>query len=124
MLMTSYKGHVTGVLNEASSQQFHSCFALVNCACIFLTTKYTFEKFKCNQILENVISSVGGCSFGIYLFHIIILRSDLMVQFTKWLTALKVPPLLSAYLLCFVVLLISYVITLILSKVTFKKILS
>ena len=125
MLMIYYKGQVTGVLNERVSQQFHSGFALLNCSCIFLTVKFVFERFQVPSLLEKMILSLGSCSFGIYLFHIIILRClEWRATFMKFLATIGVPPLLSAYLLCFVVLLISYVITLILSKVSFKKILS
>ena len=72
--MTYYKAKLMGECSEGTSQTFHNSFVIVNCISVFLTVKYFFRESPILKIMEKRIISLGRCTFGIYLFHIAIMR--------------------------------------------------
>lgn len=72
--MTYQKALITGECNEGVSQAFHNSFVLINSVTIFITAKWFFGKYKIPEVLKKVILSVGSCTFGIYLFHVLFLK--------------------------------------------------
>lgn len=119
--MTFYKAQNTGEWTEGSLQTFHNCFVVLNCVSVFTTIRFLFEKRKLPDAADRIILSLGGCTFGIYLWHIGVKERPL---FGKWLRGLQAAGLnymIAIFIMCFVVLFISYVITLILSKIPLLK---
>ena len=109
---------LTQVLNAEVSQGFHSIFVTINCICVFLTAKYCFTAFRIPQWLKKAIHSVGQCSFGIYLIHVMIQESEAMATLLLQLS-IRINSLLSCFIQCFCVMLIGYGVTLILRKIPF-----
>lgn len=119
--MTYYKGVVTGGFSAAESQTFHGNFAVLNIICIFVTVKYIFAYIRLPHWMEALISSVGECTFGIYLLHILVLRIPFMEKFLTFLIRNGVNSMLAVFIQCFCIMLISYFITLVLKRVPVLK---
>lgn len=117
-ILTYYRIVLTGECIQSKSQYFHNTFVIINCFSIYITSKYIFEKNKINNIVKNILLLLGRCSFGIYLFHVLILN---MLNKTKFLSFLKedlcIYPLLAIFIYCFVILIISFMITYLLKKI-------
>lgn len=69
MGMTHLLGIVSGELSEARSQTFLACLIAVPAIAVFLLVKKLFSKGACPRPLAVAIRSMGGCTFGIYLLH-------------------------------------------------------
>ena len=107
---------ITQVLTTEESQGFHSLFAMVNCICVFATVKYIFEHHSVPNLLNRMILSLGQCTFGIYLIHIMILESEpLRVLLSNLLMRLN--SMLSCLIQCACVIAIGYVVILIAKKI-------
>ena len=115
--ITYYKGVITGVLNENESQGFFGIFVVVNCVAIFITTKYLWEESEIPLWLRKIIVSVGGCTFGVYLIHAKLVGSGLFIRGIEFLRNVGINQMLAAWILCFVVLAVSYMVTFVLSKI-------
>lgn len=67
---TTYRmGVVDGGWSEANSQTYLACLILVPAATLFLLLKALFASGRCPRVLAAAIRSLGSCTFGIYLFH-------------------------------------------------------
>ena len=106
----------TQVLNAEVSQGFHSIFVLINCITVFLTAKYCFTNFRIPGWLQTAIVSLGQCTFGIYLIHIMIQESEPIKNLLVFLV-MYVNSLLACFIQCGCVMMIGYVIVLVLRKV-------
>lgn len=117
--MIYYMHGVTGVCTKEKSQDFHSAFILLPCIAIYMAMKY-FWSGKAGQCvparIKKIIVSLGSCTFGIYLLHMLIKEyfSGLWDVFrVSW----HMNQMLAALLLCAVVFAAGYVLTLILKQV-------
>lgn len=72
-VMTNYRIKNTAFANEGDAQYFFNAFVLINCVAIFLTVKYITVHYKIPIKLERLILKMGGCTFGIYLIHPILM---------------------------------------------------
>lgn len=117
-LLIYRKAVLTQVLNAEVSQGFHSMFVIVNCITVFLTFKYCFTTMKLPEILKKAIHSVGQCTFGIYLVHVMIQESRAMTDLLLALS-MRINSLVSCFLQCGCVMVIGYAVTLILKKVPY-----
>lgn len=68
--MTDLLGRVDGELSEARSQAFLSCLSVFPASALFLAARALFAGRACPAPLAACIRSLGGCTFGIYLFHV------------------------------------------------------
>lgn len=117
--MINYMYGVTGECTKETSQTFHSSFIVFPCIAIYVALKY-FWSGKTGQRVpgtaKKIITSLGGCTFGIYLLHMLIKEyfSGLWDVFREdW----HVNHMLSALLVCASVFAAGYVLTLVLKKV-------
>lgn len=117
--MINYMYGVTGECTKETSQTFHSSFIVFPCIAIYVALKY-FWSGKTGQRVpgtaKKIITSLGGCTFGIYLLHMLIKEyfSGLWNVFREdW----HVNHMLSALLVCASVFAAGYVLTLVLKKV-------
>lgn len=122
-LMTYYKIKVTGECSESKSQTFFGCFSLINVVSIYITIKYLIEKIRIPQLVEKVICSVGESTFGIYLLHLLFLKQlPIIPKVWNILERILGPnSLLSAFIVCVIVMGLSYIGTLIMKKTPILK---
>lgn len=119
--MTCHKWKITGILSEELSQDFHSIPNVINLICVFVTTKYIFENIKILKVIENIIISVGSCTFGIYLIHILIKKLTLTNYIFVSLTKLKINDMLISFIFCAYIIISSYIIIYLIKKIPFFK---
>lgn len=111
-LMTTWKAVRTGECNENVSQTFFNCFVMILCAAVFLSVQVWTTSHAMPSKLQQAVLSVGQCSFGIYLIHVLVMRFSFMGRFFAWLRELLPPlPMTDVLLYCVVVLLFSWGIT-------------
>lgn len=121
--LTYYKAKITGVCNEGSSQAFHNTFVLINAACIFVTCQYWQETSRFLQKIGNSVMSIGGCTFGIYLMHLFIMRRP-EIRALSWKLfheTISAPPILYGFLYCALVFFIGYIATWIFKKIPWLR---
>lgn len=122
-LITYYKIKVTGECSENQSQTFFSCFSMINVATVYLSVKYWMGNIKMPGRLEKMICSFGEATFGIYLLHLLFLQ-QLPVIPKVWRVLEKIlgpNSLLSALIVCVIVMGLSYLVTLIMKKMPIMK---
>ena len=122
-LMTYYQIKITGVCEENKSQTFFSCFTMINVSTVYISVKYWFSKKKVSVLNEKVISSLGSSTFGIYLVHLLFLNLFPVVP-RLWPVLENVfgtNSMISVMIICFVVMGMSYIATLIMKKIPVLK---
>lgn len=120
--MTYLKANATGVCDEVNSEAFHSTFVAVNCASIFVSCQYFVQHVKINERIQRMILSVGGCSFGIYLLHVLFMeipgiKKLLDVFRDQW----NWNDMVSGLLYCACIFLMGYLTTLLLKRIPLMK---
>lgn len=80
-ILTLHRSTITGMWNEGSTQLFHRIFNLVIASAIYLTIKRWFFDKEGNpkepgSFMTKLLTSAGSCTFGIYLLHVAVLKSD------------------------------------------------
>lgn len=119
--MTYFKGQITGGFVESESQMFHNSFVLLNCISIFISIKYIFEHISVRNWLEKLIYSIGSCTFGIYLLHLIIIDRKFMGDLLTAMTNAGINYMIAVFIQCLCVMAVGYVITLILRRIPIVK---
>ena len=80
--LTWRKSLLTGQWNEGACQTFHRIFNLVIAGTIYVTVKAMFcepdgtVKAPWGKWSRMLLTSAGACTFGIYLLHVAVLKSD------------------------------------------------
>ena len=120
--VTYYKGMITGVLVEHDSQDFFDDFAMLTCAAMFLTIKLLFENNdKLPKKLKMLILSMGSCTFGIYLIHMWVRDIPFLDGIYAWLKGVGIGNMSSIMIICFIIMMLSYVIVLGISRIPYVK---
>lgn len=123
-IMTYLKAKFVGECTESKSQAFHNSFSMVNAACIFLTIKYFVVKYenKFSEWLKGAIFAMGRCTYGIYLWHVMVLRflgsQKIWEIFCNYL---NINCMISAFLVSLCVMIISFGCTMIMQKIPFLR---
>ena len=104
-----------------SVQTFHKSFAVINCAAIYLTARLLFERREFKDRTKKLILLGGKCSFGIYLWHIAVKTRGFIIKFWDALIAAGINRMVSSWIICFIVMIISCIITLIQSRIPVLK---
>ena len=113
ILISVYLSHLRGqITGEKMTEAFYNTFVLINAASVFVTCQYWQESALLQKLAKPVIS-IGGCTFGIYLFHIFIMRRPEVVRLARALfqETVSVPPILYGFLYCALVFGIGCVVT-------------
>ena len=108
-------------VNDKSLQMFHNCFVMINFAAMFLTIRLLYERRSFGKTGTALISTLGKCSFGIYLWHIFVRELPLFAGIPDFLTAAGLTRMAAVLVTCLVVMAVSCVITLIQSKIPVLK---
>ena len=118
--MTHCRAQIMGECHEAVSQQFHSSFAPVACVTMYTTVRYLCDRIQFAPWVRRAVISLGECTFGIYLFHM--LNDDIPVLFGSNLLLGILPEGLPRVLvMCLHMQLSWWVITWILRKIPIIK---
>lgn len=110
----------TGKMDEEHAQQFHRMFIMINASTVFITVKRLMPEVK-NKLIGGFISTWGGCMFGVYLFHPMVMKEVHMAEFWNNLSV-SIPNQMAATLIfCLVVFLVCSLLTFILKLIPFVK---
>lgn len=107
----------TGILTEQSAEPFFDMFVLLSCMAVYVTGKTIAESIRIPGWLKRAALSVGSCTFGIYLIHLMVLESAPMTALFAYLTGKGIPNMISCLIQCAAVMAVSYGITWILRKI-------
>lgn len=119
-ILTYIRIKQTGKVDEDHSQQFHRMFAMINAVTVFITIKRLTPDVK-NKVVSWFICTAGGCTFGIYLFHPMLMKDTQMVEL--WDTLSKVIPnqMIATLIFCLVIFLVAMIFTFLLKLIPFVK---
>ena len=114
--VTYKKGLIEGVYTLDQSQTFYDCFVILNSSSIFISIKYIFNKIRMSEFILNLIHNIGRYTFGVYLLHVFVLENVYSWDLLSVLQGFGLNLMLSAFLMCLWVFLISLLFTFIMSK--------
>ena len=95
--------------NECKGEIFHNRFAIVNAIAIWMTVNW-------GQRVQSVVLSVGKSTFGIYLIHVLLMRTSAYTKALTYMKSIGMNAMVAVIFMCFFVLCISYFITMVMSK--------
>lgn len=118
---TYYKIILTGDISEQEAQTFHNIIPIINASAIYITVKYFCHKIICAEWINRGTISLGKCTFGIYLFHLLIEGNQYIA--TVWMKInnflhvyFGISHLVEMLLYCTFIMIISYFLILIMKK--------
>ncbi len=120
-ILTYWRARETGILNESESQSYHFSFVLLNCMTLFVTFKCAFHDISVPQWLQKGILSLGKCTFGIYLFHLLIFRFVIPEWFWQFLVDKGINSMLASFIECSLVMIVGYLVTSMIMKIPYLK---
>lgn len=112
----------TGICYEGKSQVFFWHFVMINCTTLFITIKYYFTFNKLNEYVSKLIVSIGKSTLGIYLMHLMFVKSskvNTILYFLK--NILRINAMISCLIYCLIIMLMCYILTLIIRKIPLIK---
>ena len=116
--MTYIRGLDMGVVfEEGKSQVFHKSFVMVNAITVFVSIKALCMSVSFPKTIVKFILTLGKCSFGIYLFHVFVKDRLGLWTIYDFMISLGMNAMLSSFVVCLIIMTVSYIITLIMSKV-------
>lgn len=118
--MIYYMHGIIGECNEGNGQTFHGILILFPCIAIYIGLKYFFMKYDISKTLKRIIASLGGCTFGIYLIHVLVMENVVFlwdVFREKW----HMNNMVAAFCFCLTVFLVGYIIVFLLKKISFIR---
>lgn len=98
-------------------QRYINYFVVVNAMTIYISAKCLFENIKFNDVISKILCSVGSCTYGIYLLHIVVKDRPFMKDFTNLMIESGWNYMITYFVFTLVVLLFTYVIVWILRKI-------
>lgn len=119
-VMTWKKGVDNNYFSEAQSQGFYGCFTWLFCITAYIVI-YKISRNRNIQKLGKPICSIGSACFGIYLVHIMILRSKPIEDFLAYLLNIGINDMVACFIECLAVMLVSYILVLILKRLPILK---
>lgn len=122
--VTYYKAKLTGDFSEMASQTFLNTITIISAPAMYVTIKWLFNKIKLVHILETVFGSIGGCVFGIYLFHELIKGNYYIQVVWNYIShflevILGINHLLAVGVYCIYIMMIGYFVVWFIKKIPF-----
>ena len=115
-LMTLRQARITGVLNEQVSQGWFGSFTVLSASAAFCLIRRACGVKTPSRRLSRVFAVLSGCTFGLYLIHVMLM--DLLIGVRYYLEGrIYTLPACLVYLLC--VAAAGYGITWLLKKIPF-----
>ena len=115
MIATCYVSHMEYLISGEFRQSFLMAFVPINASCLYLTLSKGMRSRKMKPTSILLIKEIGRCTFGIYLFHGLLLRSEIGI--IKYCTTLNNIPLIKISLHCLEIMIIGGLITFLLRKI-------
>lgn len=121
IIMVTYRASVTGVLSEQDQTFLHDANIFIVVA-VFLAFKKigTIKVFK-NKTLNKGVNTVGEAVFGIYLFHMLVKYRNFSGRFYQMMTNMGINEMVSVWVYCLFIALLSFVITYMLRLIPFIR---
>lgn len=119
--MTYYKAQITGSWKEGENQTFHQSFVILICIAIFLSIKYLFVRLSIPNRINQIICVLGKATLGVYLIHLIIMNTNIMNNVLSYLRSMGLNYMIGIFIYCFIVMMIGFGVTIILSKIPVVK---
>lgn len=120
---TYVKAQMDGYMNDDVSQTFLGSFVLVYSATLFLSVKLLCERIEMSNAIKRICLSISSSTFGIYLFHILILSKNPWFE-KVWdflHLSLHLNTMLSAFVGVTLIMIIGYVMTVLCKKIPIVK---
>ena len=114
--MIYYKHKLTGVYEEHVS--YYSSFIIIPCITIYISFKAFYHNRRLPELPVRFITSVGSCTFGIYLLHIMI--KDWSPVSDLWgilQDKVHLNFMITAFVICIVTMVLGYLVTFIIKKI-------
>ncbi len=121
LIITCYVTTVNNSLMGGFPQTFMMSLVPINAICIYITTKKIVSKFKPGKRMTYILTEIGACTFGIYLFHGLFLREQSLSLYLKIEQLFNFAPLLRELLRCFEAMIICGLITWLIKKIPWLK---
>ncbi|MCR5576991.1 MAG: acyltransferase [Oscillospiraceae bacterium] len=122
--MTWYRMKLTGDVSEEGARVFQDSFLLIHAASAYVTAKCLAARWtarphgRAGERLEKAVLSLGGCTFGIYLLHVMLLDEipPLRRLWDLFRVGWGMNDMLAALLYCLIVLLLGWGLAWLLKK--------
>ena len=121
IILSAYMSYKHSMIEGYSSESFHRNFLIFNCAAIYISVRWIFERRSINLPCTCLIRSVGRCTFGIYLLHLFFMGKFFFIPIMEKLQASALNDMICVFIVTLFIVLLSYAITLILSKIPIVK---
>ena len=122
-VMTCYRIDRDGV-NTFSVDVFFNTFVLISSSTVFILIKFFVGKktdfFERHTSLNSVISTLGECTFGIYLLHRICIENPYFGKIGTFFQKFC-PPMVNEFIFCTIVFIVCLIVTFVLRKIPFVK---
>lgn len=97
-------------------------FVIINCITVFLTVRFFFENRSLPNILKKTIITLGSCTFGVYLLHVLVLQNPASLVLRRaLLRRLSVIPMIGIWVYVLYAFVLCIVATWILKKIPLVK---
>ena len=116
--MTFRYGRLTG---SYQSEKYFLSFSILYCGTFFLTMRAIFQFVRISECLKKLINTLGRCTFGVYLFHVLILQSKQAYNLYDFLVGNGMNRMLVSLIMCGVVAVVCYVIVYVLRLIPFIR---
>ncbi len=120
-VMTYYKAKITGLCDEGNSQTFFSSFVIFNSSAVYVTCQQLFMKRHVPEWTKKCIQTVGGCTFGVYLLHILFMTTKTSQIVAVLREQCHLGYMISALLYSLIIFLICFAVTFLLKKIPILK---
>lgn len=102
---------------KGNIQEWLSVYVAINAICIYMTIKWLLDVKELNKIVVWLSCSLGECTFGIYLIHIIIKDRPYMKELLAKMLSKGYNLMLTYIAFSLIVFAFSYVVVFILKKI-------
>ena len=121
IILSVYMSYKHSMIEGYSSEAFHRNFLIFNCAAIYISVRWLFERRSFNLPCTWLIRSVGRCTFGIYLLHQFFMGKFFFMPIMKKFQGSALNDMICVFIATFFIVLLSYITTFILSKTPIIK---
>lgn len=116
MLLTCYVTNLNNNLQGGFPQTYMMSLAPIHALCLYITVRRLLTTHKFGKTISYLIQQVGVCTFGIYLFHGLLLRDSRLSLYLKIEQLFDFAPLLRESLRCIEIMIIGCFATWLLKK--------
>lgn len=120
IFLTCYATYVDNTASGGFTQNYIMSFVLVPCVTLYISAKKLFHRVT-GKWISTILTSVGGCTFGIYLIHGQLLREPRARIFSQIFRSPELHSMIWYILICLDVMLIAFVFIWLLRRIPFMR---